>query len=53
MNTKASNNKTFDPTLVGKQQLLIKARLKSNAQIAKEQLAVKTALAGLRNSNRK
>lgn len=50
MNTKTSENKTFDSASVGKQQLLIKSRLKNNTQIAKEQLAVKTALAGQRDS---
>lgn len=51
MNTKTTDNKTFDTALVGKQQLLIKARLKNNAQTAKQQLAVKAALAGQRDTN--
>jgi len=53
MNTKTSENKGFDPASVGKQQLLIKSRLKNNSQIAKQQLAIKTALAGQRANDRK
>lgn len=46
MNNKEHPKKAFDPALVGKQQLLIKAKLQRNALVAKQQLLIKSALAG-------